>query len=130
MVASFAAENTFRGAITVPGIFVEAARTRPRHCRKPARIDQKEEKKRKKRLVVATGGCQILWVEMWQPQRGCVSCMGECDTALWVLQQHNRKYKSRRKEGTYVCNLDEGVGLWAVRRDVGGGVYRVHASRR
>ena len=127
MVASFAAENACKGSIMVPGIFVEAARTRRRHCRKPARIYQKEKKKR---LVVATGVYQILWVEMWQPQRGCVSCMRECDTALWVLQQHNRKYKSRRKEGTYVCNLDEGVGLWAVRRDVGGGVYRVHASRR
>ena len=79
MVASFAAEDTFKGAITLPGIFVEAAGTRPRHHRKPARINQ-TEKKKKKRLVVATGGCQILWVEMWQPQEGCVLCMGECVT--------------------------------------------------
>jgi hypothetical protein len=52
-------------------------------------------------------------------------------TAQWVLQQHDQKYKLQRKERTYLPNHDElddeGVGLWAVRQDVGGGVYRAHA---
>ena len=34
-----------------------------------------------------------------------------------------------QKERTYVPNPDDGVGLWVVRRDVGGGVYGAHATR-
>ena len=57
--------------------------------KKACKNRSKRKKEKKKRLVVATRGCQILWVEMWRSQRGCVSCMGECDTAQWVLQQRD-----------------------------------------
>ena len=83
----------------------------------------------KEKLVVATGGCQVYgWrfgshsgvvCHVWE---SAAQHSGSCNNTI-----ESTSCKGNKK--TYITNPDEGVGVWAVRRDVGGGVYRAHASK-